>query len=497
MDSAAVLGPFAEGVKVTVMVQLAPAATEVPQVFVWAKSALLLPPMVIPLPLNVRVPVPVLVRVTFCGWLGVPTLTFPKLRLVVDKLTLGVDVTVKVTPLLAIPLTVTTTLPEVAPVGTGATIEVALQLVGVAAVLLKVTVLVPWVAPKFVPVMVTEVPTGPEVGDRLVMLGAGETVKVTPLLATVFTVTTTLPEVAPLGTGATIEVALQLVGVAAVPLKVTVLVPWVEPKFAPLMVTEVPTGPEVGDRLVMLGADETVKVTPLLATVFTVTTTLPEVAPLGTGATIEVVLQLVGVAAVPLKVTVLVPWVEPKFVPVIVTEVPTGPEVGERLVMLGGPETVKVTPLLATPPTVTTTLPVVAPVGTGATIEVALQLVGVAAVPLKVTVLLPWVAPKFAPLMVTEVPTCPEVGERLAMLGPAGSPPTPQLPAGSWNAKAPGVNAPLTHIASFPGNVLVSHVSAFSSKQVAGVEQSEGTEDAMLKLEAVSSAKEVVSTAQT
>ena len=64
----------------------------------------------------------------------------------------------------------------------------------------------------------------------------------------------------------------------------------------------------------------------------------------------------------------------------MVTEVPTPPEVGDRLVMLGAVETVKLTPLLATPPTVTTTLPVVAPVGTGATIEVALQLVGVAAV---------------------------------------------------------------------------------------------------------------------
>src|SRR5256885_11850821 len=44
--------------------------------------------------------------------------------------------------------------------------------------------------------------------------------------------------------------------------------------------------------------------------------------------------------------------------------------------------TVKLTPLLATPPTVTITLPVVAPVGTGATMLVALQLVGVAATPL-------------------------------------------------------------------------------------------------------------------
>ena len=79
----------------------------------------------------------------------------------------------------------------------------------------------------------------------------------------------------------------------------------------------------------------------------------------------------------------------PKFVPVIVTEVPTGPEVGLRLVILGGVTIVNAIPLLATPLTVTTTLPVVAPVGTGAVILVALQLVGVAAVPLKVTVLVP------------------------------------------------------------------------------------------------------------
>jgi hypothetical protein len=46
----------------------------------------------------------------------------------------------------------------------------------------------------------------------------------------------------------------MLVGVAAVPLNVTVLVPWVAPKVAPLIVTEVPTGPEVAERLLMLGA---------------------------------------------------------------------------------------------------------------------------------------------------------------------------------------------------------------------------------------------------
>ncbi len=58
--------------------------------------------------------------------------------------------------------------------------------------------------------------------------------------------------------------------------------------------------------------------------------------------------------------------------------------------MLGpGAVTVKFTPLLATPPTVTTTVPVVAPLGTGAAILAALQFVGVAAIPLNVIVLVP------------------------------------------------------------------------------------------------------------
>src|SRR4029077_10557158 len=105
--------------------------------------------------------------------------------------------------------------------------------------------------------------------------------------------------------------------------------------------------------------------------------------------------------AVPLNVTVLVPFVAPKFAPVMVTVVPTTPDVGLRLVRVGAATvTVKLRLLLATPPTVTTRGPVVVPLGTGTTILVALQLVGVAAVPLNVTVLVPFVAPKFAPVMV-------------------------------------------------------------------------------------------------
>ena len=110
----------------------------------------------------------------------------------------------------------------------------------------------------------------------------------------------------------------------------------------------------------------------------------------------------------------------PKFVPAIVTEEPTAPETGDRLAMVGGPAgsvIVNNDPALATPLTVTTRLPVVAPAGTVAAIDVALQLVIVAWVPLNVNVLVPWVSPKFVPVMVTEAPTAPEVGDKLTIEG--------------------------------------------------------------------------------
>ena len=62
--------------------------------------------------------------------------------------------------------------------------------------------------------------------------------------------------------------------------------------------------------------------------------------------------------------------------------------------------TVKGAALLTRPPTVTTTLPEVAPFGTGTTMLVSLQFAGVATVPLNVTVLVPCVAPKAVPAMV-------------------------------------------------------------------------------------------------
>ena len=69
---------------------------------------------------------------------------------------------------------------------------------------------------------------------------------------------------------------------------------------------------------------------------------------------------------------------------------PTGPWERLKLVRLGPAEvTVKAAPLLATPATVTTTFPLMAPLGTGAVMLLALQAVGVVAIPLNATVPLP------------------------------------------------------------------------------------------------------------
>jgi hypothetical protein len=85
--------------------------------------------------------------------------------------------------------------------------------------------------------------------------------------------------------------------------------------------------------------------------------------------------------------------------------------------MLVVSKTVKLIPLLSWLPTETITFPVVAAAGTVAVILESLHALTEAVVPLKVNVLVPWEAPKFAPVTVTDVPTCPEVGEREEMAG--------------------------------------------------------------------------------
>jgi hypothetical protein len=115
-----------------------------------------------------------------------------------------------------------------------------------------------------VPVIVTTVPTAPKTGEIALIVGGNNTVKLSLLLANPPVVTMTLPEEAAVGTGVSIWVSLQLVGVANVPLNVTVLVPWASPKFAPAIVTIVPTGPELGVSEPTEDGVRTVKLTPPL-----------------------------------------------------------------------------------------------------------------------------------------------------------------------------------------------------------------------------------------
>ncbi len=145
-----------------------------------------------------------------------------------------------------------------------------------------------------------------------------------------------------------------------------------------------------------------------------VTMIWPLVAPLGTVAWIEVVLLTTKLALAPLNFTELAPF---KLPPVIVTEVPIGPLVGEKPTINGGPlVTVKDNALVSLPPPlfVTVIVPLVAAFGTVATIWVADTEVIVALVPLNLTEFTP---PRLTPIIVTAVPTGPLRGLKLTIAG--------------------------------------------------------------------------------
>src|ERR1700691_1173624 len=97
--------------------------------------------------------------------------------------------------------------------------------------------------------------------------------------------------------------------------------------------------------------------------------------------------DFVGLAYVPPNVTVLASGAAPKPVPVIVMIVPTAPDVADSFVITGGVPTVNGTPSLASPPTVTTMSPVLAPAGTATSMLVGTDFVGLPFVPPNVTVL--------------------------------------------------------------------------------------------------------------
>lgn len=240
-------------------------------------------------------------------------------------------VTVKLPELVAVPPGVVTLIrPLMAPDGTTAVIcveELTVKLV--ALVFLNCTTVAPV---KFVPVMTTEVPTGPEVGANEVIVGAAAgpvTVKSWLLVAVPLGVVTVIrPVVALFGTVAVIWVPAAFAEnvVAFVRLNLTAVVPT---KFEPLIVTDVPTGPLVGEKFVMFGrhVDPTMKLAVLSPDPSgVVTLILPVVAPAGTVAVIEVFEFTVGVVwSAPPNSTSVAPW---KWLPEIVTGVPTGPHAG-------------------------------------------------------------------------------------------------------------------------------------------------------------------------
>jgi hypothetical protein len=95
-------------------------------------------------------------------------------------------VTVKSVALVAVlPPTVTVTGPVVAPAGTEVEILVAVLAVTTAVVPLKLTILLAGVGSKFIPVMVTVVPMGPDVGENEVMAIVEDTPSKTPILVEV------------------------------------------------------------------------------------------------------------------------------------------------------------------------------------------------------------------------------------------------------------------------------------------------------------------------
>ena len=234
-------------------------------------------------------------------------------------------------------------------------------------------------------------------GEREAVIPGGVpalTVKRRKLLTWPLTTTATPPVMAPAGTGTVIDVALQLVGLEAGepcwPAKRTRLLPWVSPKLAPAMVTGLPIGPVVGERLEMVGAGVgTVKFTALVAKPLTVTTKDPLLAPAGTDVTMLELLHDDAVAEKPFSVMALPPCVGPKAPPLMVMAVLGAPEYVDRPKMTG--MTVKVTALLETPPTVTEMVrsPAEREAGTGTTMLVSLHEDGVPRTDPNATVLEP------------------------------------------------------------------------------------------------------------
>jgi hypothetical protein len=122
---------------------------------------------------------------------------------------------------------------------------------------------------------------------------------------------------------------------AATPLKVTLVAPV---RFVPVMTTLVPTIPEAGVKLLIVGAGITVKEeAPAVVPSALVTLIFPLVAPVGTVALSWVSETMANSAATPLNVTAVAPV---SAEPVMTTVPPMALDAGVKEETMGGKVTV-------------------------------------------------------------------------------------------------------------------------------------------------------------
>jgi hypothetical protein len=288
-----------------------------------------------------------------------------------------------------------------------------------AMLLLNFTSLLPGVALKPVPVIVTVAPTAPLVGAKLEIVGV--TVKFEALFMGCPPTVTDIgeaPAVTPAGTVVLILVVVEDDTVALIPFMVTVLFAGVALKPVPVMVIAVPTGPLAGVKLAIVGV--TVKFEALFTTCPPTVTAIgpaPAVIPAGTVMLTLVVVEDDTVALKPLMVTVLFTGVALKPVPLMVIAVPTFPLLGAKPDINGS--TIKSGSESVSPATLTetVTLPAVRPAGTEVVMLVEVAAVTTAGIPPKVTSLSAGVSLKLVPEMIMDVPITPLVGLKLSIVG--------------------------------------------------------------------------------
>lgn len=236
------------------------------------------------------------------------------------------------------PLAPTVIFPVAAPVGTVTVRDVAEEAVTLATVPLNLTVLLPGVELKLVPVMVTLVPALPDKGVNEVMVGPGRVTVKSLAEAAVLPrrLTVIFPVVASAGTVTVSDVEVAFVTVAAVPLNLTTWSEGVVLKLVPVMVTLAPTGPDTGLKEVIAGICSTVKSTEEEAVLpFSETEIFPLVALAGTVTMISFLEEELTAAVVPLNWTVSEEGVSLKLVPLMVMLSPAKPEAGVKEVMDG------------------------------------------------------------------------------------------------------------------------------------------------------------------